>query len=202
MPNYDQNTPLPTKNKEKIQAAAVKKAKRKANDAQAAALRDAMNAPQADEPSPEEKIARLTESESEIIPIPRPKGQFNIQIAMGLADNRKESTQIQAGIHAIAVEAKIDFESTWSQQSLDTVRKVLHVAARYMNSVRAYESGKENPSSGVSRRRQRVTKMERLEGEARRHPSRRDDRAFGDEDDGEEAGEEEEEEDELPVLSD
>ncbi|KAJ7097465.1 hypothetical protein C8R44DRAFT_643440, partial [Mycena epipterygia] len=118
---------------------------------------------------------------------------FNIQDAMRLKDDRALFTTLQAGIHTIALEAKIDFESAWSQQDPATLAKVLRVAEerhpyltakrfprhwatssilqRYINNVRGYTSGKSNPSSGVSRRRQRLTNVGRLEGEARHRKS-------------------------------
>ncbi|KAJ7839829.1 hypothetical protein B0H14DRAFT_3458479 [Mycena olivaceomarginata] len=118
---------------------------------------------------------------SEIIPIPKPKGKFNIQEAMGLADDQREFTKLQAGVNVLAVEAKIDFDEPWSRQEPSTVAKLLRVSEqrfpyltskrfprywatsamlqRYINSVRGYQSGLKNPDSGVSRRRQRVTKI-------------------------------------------
>ncbi|KAJ7702027.1 hypothetical protein B0H14DRAFT_3649135 [Mycena olivaceomarginata] len=65
---------------------------------------------------------------SEIIPIPKPKGKFNIQEAMGLADDQREFTKLQAGVHVLAVEAKIDFDEPWSRQEPSTVAKLLRVS--------------------------------------------------------------------------
>ncbi|KAJ6470695.1 hypothetical protein DFH09DRAFT_1220719 [Mycena vulgaris] len=131
-------------------------------------------------------------ADTDVTPIPKPKGKFKLQEVMGLLDDRALFTKLQAGIHALALEAKIDFKSSWSQQEPGTVAKILRVAEerhpylsakrfprhwatssilqRYINSVRAYNSGKVNPSSGVSRRRERVTHEGRLEVEAARHP--------------------------------
>ncbi|KAJ7093560.1 hypothetical protein C8R44DRAFT_815337 [Mycena epipterygia] len=119
-----------------------------------------------------------------------PKGKFNLQEAMGLSDNRQLFTELQAAVHSIALEAKIDFELNWSQQDPGIVAKILRVAGechthlnakryprnwatasmlqRYINSVRAYRAGKANPSSSVSRRRERVTRVGRLEAERQR----------------------------------
>ncbi|KAJ7778350.1 hypothetical protein B0H16DRAFT_1683603 [Mycena metata] len=64
---------------------------------------------------------------SEITSIPKPKGRFNIQAAMGLAEDRAEFTKLQAVIHALAVEAKLDFELPWSQQEPMTIVKISRV---------------------------------------------------------------------------
>ncbi|KAJ7100777.1 hypothetical protein B0H15DRAFT_796477 [Mycena belliarum] len=134
--------------------------------------------------------ASTTDSSPEIIPIPKPKGKFNLQEAMELTDKRALYTELQSGIHAIALEAKLDFGLNWSQQDPGLVAKILRVAEehhpylgskrfprhwatssilqRYLNSVRAYQSGKANPSSGVSRRRERVTRIGQREAEAQR----------------------------------
>ncbi|KAJ7290419.1 hypothetical protein C8J57DRAFT_1611267 [Mycena rebaudengoi] len=83
----------------------------------------------------------------------------------------------------------VDFESKWSAQEPAVIAKVLRVAAerypyltarrfprswatsailqRYINNVRTYSSGKMNPDSGVSRRRQKLTKIGRLEANTR-----------------------------------
>ncbi|KAJ7900556.1 hypothetical protein B0H14DRAFT_2671123 [Mycena olivaceomarginata] len=213
-------------NKEKTQRAFARKAQRSNNDARAAALQDATNAAGAGESlSTEARIAALTDrlksvtaqnktltlknkklkklarpqaasTDKEIISILKPKGKFNLQEAMQLSDNRQLFTELQAGVHSIALEAKIDFDSSWSQQDPGTVAKVLRVAGErhphlnakrypknwatasmlqtYINSVRAYRSGKANPLSGVSRRRQRLTRVGRREAEAtpRRRSSR------------------------------
>ncbi|KAJ7937870.1 hypothetical protein B0H13DRAFT_1852169 [Mycena leptocephala] len=134
--------------------------------------------------------ADTTNTNTAIVPIPKPKGKFNIQSAMGLSDNRALFTQLQAGIHGLALEAKIDFGLNWSHQEPSVVAKVLRVAEerhkylsserlppfwatsallqRYIDSKRAYESGKANPTSGVNRRRERVTNVGRLEAQASR----------------------------------
>ncbi|KAF8205731.1 hypothetical protein K438DRAFT_2014595 [Mycena galopus ATCC 62051] len=99
---------------------------------------------------------------SEIISIPKPKGKFNIQEAMGLADDQHEFTKLQAGVHVLTVEGKIDFNKPWSKQEPSTVAKVLRVSEkcfpyltskrfprywatsamlqRYINSVRGYHT--------------------------------------------------------------
>ncbi|KAJ6491128.1 hypothetical protein C8R45DRAFT_1096644 [Mycena sanguinolenta] len=132
----------------------------------------------------------LAAENTDITPIPKPKGKFNVQSTMGLDNNRAHFTEIQAAIRAIAVEAKIDFTAPWSQQDPSAVAKVLRVAAerhsylsskrfprhwatstilqRYINSVRAYTSGKANPTSGVNCRRHRVTNVGRQETDRRR----------------------------------
>ncbi|KAJ7721632.1 hypothetical protein B0H16DRAFT_1602374 [Mycena metata] len=206
-------------NKDKRQRAATKKKQRSSNDAQADALRDSTNAGTS-ALSAEQQIALLTarlssaeernqtlsdknrklkrlarpqttSTDEEIVPIKKPKGKFNLQEAMGLSDNRQLFTELQAAVHSIALEAKIDFGLNWSQQDPGTVAKILRVAGerhthltakryprnwataamlqRYINSVRAYRAGKANPSSGVSRRRKRVTKVGRLEAERERN---------------------------------
>ncbi|KAJ6469276.1 hypothetical protein C8R45DRAFT_937683 [Mycena sanguinolenta] len=118
-------------------------------------------------------------------PPPPPRGKFNIQSAMGLEDDRALFVELQAGIHVLAHEAKVDFDSNWSQQDHSTIAKITRVAEqrhkyltskrflrswatsamvqRYLNSVHAYKSGKANPASGVNRRRERVTRIGRLE---------------------------------------
>ncbi|KAJ7218478.1 hypothetical protein GGX14DRAFT_390247 [Mycena pura] len=102
---------------------------------------------------------------------------------------------LQAVVHATAVEGKLDFGLSWSQQDPMTIGKISRVVEercnylcaqrfprhwatqamlqRYLNSVRGYKSGKENPSSGVSRRRALTTAVGRREAEAqlsRRNP--------------------------------
>ncbi|KAJ6567758.1 hypothetical protein DFH09DRAFT_1314265 [Mycena vulgaris] len=212
-------------NKEKKEHAAAKKNQRQSNDVEAAALRDSTNTP-ADESalSADERIALLTarldsanaknqalsqknrrlkklarpqaSTEEGIVAILKPKGKFNLQEAMGLSDDRKLFTELQSLVHAIAIEAKIDFDVPWSQQDPGKVVKILRVSSerhkhlkeeryprhwatasilqRYINSVRAYQVGKGNPTSGVSRRRERLTRVGRLEAQRRRGgPSRR-----------------------------
>ncbi|KAF8146843.1 hypothetical protein K438DRAFT_1990128 [Mycena galopus ATCC 62051] len=132
---------------------------------------------------------------SEIISIPKLKGKFNIQEAMGLTDDQREFTKLQAGIHVLTVEGKIDFDEPWSKQEPSTVAKLLCVSEkhfpyltskrfpqswatsamlqRYINSVHGYQSGMKNPNSGVSRRRQHVTKVGQREVEAQRNRLRR-----------------------------
>ncbi|KAJ7612410.1 hypothetical protein DFH06DRAFT_1345152 [Mycena polygramma] len=196
-------------NKKRAADAAARKQKRASNDAQAAALRDTTNG-QTAPLSAEAQIAALTAQVAKldrknkkleslhrararnaasvnenIVPIPKPRGKFNIQSAMKLDGNRNLFTELQAGIHALAHEAKINFKLPWSQQNLDTVSKIVRVAAkrheylssdrfprgwatlsmlqRYINSVRAYKSGKANPTSGVNRRRERVTNIAQVE---------------------------------------
>ncbi|KAJ7194058.1 hypothetical protein GGX14DRAFT_576712 [Mycena pura] len=209
------------KKQDTAKRSAAKKAKRADNDAQADALRDTTNTPAESALSLEQQIAVLktrldtsdaknrrlsarnkklrrhsapTTDSTEIIPIPKPKGKFSIQCAMGLSDDKTEFTKLQAAIHALAtsIEAKVDFDVPWSQQDPMTVAKVLRVAAeryeylcakrfprhwatqailqRYINSVRAYNSGKANPASGVSRRRERRTAIGRRAAEERRTP--------------------------------
>ncbi|KAJ6602607.1 hypothetical protein DFH09DRAFT_1301630 [Mycena vulgaris] len=90
-------------------------------------------------------------------------------------------------VHAIVIEAKIDFDVPWSQQDPGKVVKILRVSCerhkhlkeerdpqhwatalilqRYINSVCAYQVGKGNPTSGVSRRCERLTRVGRLEAE-------------------------------------
>ncbi|KAJ7717209.1 hypothetical protein B0H16DRAFT_1476231 [Mycena metata] len=46
---------------------------------------------------------------------------------MGLAEDRAEFTKLQAVIHALAVEAKLDFELPWSQQEPMTIVKISRV---------------------------------------------------------------------------
>ncbi|KAJ7700557.1 hypothetical protein B0H16DRAFT_1705625 [Mycena metata] len=118
-----------------------------------------------------------------MVPIKKPKGKFNLQEAMGLSDNRQLFTELQAAVHSIALEAKIDFGLNWSQQDPGTVAKILRVAGErhtHLNAKRyprnwataamlqRYINSKANPSSGVSRRRKRVTKVGRLEAERER----------------------------------
>ncbi|KAJ7669768.1 hypothetical protein B0H17DRAFT_206022 [Mycena rosella] len=143
-------------NKEKAQKATARKVQRGSNNARAAALRDATNAGEAEPLSAEEQIAALTarleaaeaknealnrknkklkksvhpqtaSTDAEIVPIPKPKRKFNLQEAMQLEDNRKLFTELQAGVHSAALEAKIDFESNWSQQDPGTVAKIFRV---------------------------------------------------------------------------
>ncbi|KAJ7036268.1 hypothetical protein C8F04DRAFT_1181549 [Mycena alexandri] len=112
--------------------------------------------------------------------------------------NRKKTGSFHAcfgtrpitGIHSLAREGKIDFDSTWSHQDPSIVAKILRVSAgrhpyltakrfprhwatssilqRFINSVRAYTSGKANPTSGANRRRQKVTKVGRAEAQRAR----------------------------------
>ncbi|KAJ7716406.1 hypothetical protein B0H14DRAFT_3171071 [Mycena olivaceomarginata] len=124
----------------KTQQAAAKKSKRNENNAQAAALRDATNSYEVQKDLLSRKKKKLTraarrqtvpnDDNSEIIPIPKPKGKFNIQEAMGLADDQCEFTKLQAGVHALAVEAKIDFDEPWSKQEPSTVAKLLRVSEK------------------------------------------------------------------------
>ncbi|KAJ7831232.1 hypothetical protein B0H14DRAFT_3713934 [Mycena olivaceomarginata] len=208
--NRTDNAAKKCQNKEKTQQAAAKKSKRDEKTVQAAALRDATNVSQAVETSPEEQTASPkaaknkketyscgspsdpSDDNSEIIPIPKPKGKFNIQEAMGLADDQCEFTKLQAGVHVLAVEVKIDFGEPWSKQEPSTVAKPLRVSEkhfpyltskqfprywatsamlqRYINNVHGYQSGLKNPDSGVSRRCQRVTKVGQREVEAQHNP--------------------------------
>ncbi|KAK7013516.1 hypothetical protein R3P38DRAFT_3576054 [Favolaschia claudopus] len=196
--------------KQKNTEAAAKKARRAVNNAQAAALQDATNTrPEQSALSSEEKIAALenrvealsrknkrlskalrrnepTTNDEDITAIPKPKERkFNIKSAMGLEDNQRLFTELQALIRTVAIEAKIDFDLPWKDQEPSDVAKVLRVAAgrnsylsakrfprhwatsailqRYINSVRGYNAGKANPTSGVNRRRQRNTTVGRLE---------------------------------------
>ncbi|KAF8217454.1 hypothetical protein K438DRAFT_1924939 [Mycena galopus ATCC 62051] len=214
-------------NKEKAKRGTAKKSQRSSNDAQAAALQDSTNTPAGESAlSADQRIAlltaRLTSAEAKnqalshknhklkklarsqaastdegIVAIVKPKGKFKIQEAMELSDNRQLFTELQAVVHAVAHEAKIDFKLPWSQQDPGTVAKILRVAGerhghlsskryprnwatasilqRYINSVRAYRAGKANPASGVSRRRERLTNIGRLEaaGLQRRRESSR-----------------------------
>ncbi|KAJ7144891.1 hypothetical protein C8R43DRAFT_1013379 [Mycena crocata] len=101
---------------------------------------------------------------SAITPIPKPKGKFNIKNAMGLSGDHTLFTELQAVIHALALEAKIDFDSPWKGQEPGKVAKILRVSEerhsylcaarfprhwatssilqRYINSVRSYKSGR------------------------------------------------------------
>ncbi|KAJ7168388.1 hypothetical protein C8R43DRAFT_1121550 [Mycena crocata] len=107
--------------------------------------------------------AETPNSAGDIVPIPKPRGKFNIQSAMELNDNRPLFTRLQAGIRGLAFEAKIDFGLNWAHQEPAVVAKVLRVAEerheylsskrfprswatsailqRYINSKRAYEFG-------------------------------------------------------------
>ncbi|KAJ6510761.1 hypothetical protein C8R45DRAFT_1068700 [Mycena sanguinolenta] len=66
-----------------------------------------------------------TAENTDITPIPKPKGKFNVQPTMGLDNDCARFTEIQTVIRVIAVEAKIDFTAPWSQQDPSTVAKVL-----------------------------------------------------------------------------
>ncbi|KAJ7291983.1 hypothetical protein C8J57DRAFT_1274328 [Mycena rebaudengoi] len=150
-------------NKERQQKAASKKAQRASNDNRAEVLQNTTNTVPAPVLSADEQIAVLTA--------------------------RLKAADDKAGVRALAVEAKVDFESKWSAQEPAVIAKVLRVAAerypyltarrfprswatsailqRYINNVRTYSSGKMNPDSGVSRRRQKLTKIGRLEANTR-----------------------------------
>ncbi|KAJ7701403.1 hypothetical protein B0H17DRAFT_1195203 [Mycena rosella] len=84
-------------------------------------------------------------ADTDVTPIPKPKGKFKLQETMGLLDNRALFTKVQAGIHVLTLEAKIDFKSSWSQQEPGTVAKILQVAEEchpYLSAnVRTYNSG-------------------------------------------------------------
>ncbi|KAJ7215161.1 hypothetical protein C8J57DRAFT_1732606 [Mycena rebaudengoi] len=203
-------------NKKKREKAAAKKKQRSENDADAAVLQNSTNTA----PSAADTIANLTAQlkasqalthtlkqknrklkksarpppgstpAGEITLLAKPKGRFRIQTAMGLDDNRKLFTELQAGIHALAIEAKVDFDLAWSEQDPAVIVKVLRVAAerysylsaerfprswatsallqRYINSVRGYRKGKATPDSGVNRRREKVTNVGRFEAQQRR----------------------------------
>ncbi|KAJ7238021.1 hypothetical protein C8J57DRAFT_1529011 [Mycena rebaudengoi] len=86
------------------------------------------------------KSAQSREKEpvdDEITPIPKPRGKFSIQNAMGLEDNRKLYTKLQmrhfptnehsAGIRAAAIEGKVNFEAKWSEQEYGVICKVIRV---------------------------------------------------------------------------
>ncbi|KAK7027763.1 hypothetical protein R3P38DRAFT_3354712 [Favolaschia claudopus] len=193
--------------KQKASAAAAKKTKRAANDARAAALGDVTNTT----PAEQGKIAALenrieilsrknkrlskairrhkinaTDDSDDIVAIPKPKNKkFNIQAAMGLENDTRLYTEIQATVRSASIESKIDFALPWKEQEPADVAQVLRVAAsrnnyltakrfprhwatsallqRYINNARGYTAGKANPDSGVSRRRYRNTTVGRIE---------------------------------------
>ncbi|KAJ7206400.1 hypothetical protein GGX14DRAFT_568366 [Mycena pura] len=199
--NRAENAAKKQKKQDTAKRAAARKAKRAGNDAQADALRDTTNTAGESALSPEQQIALLTarlesaeaktrrldrklrrqlaatNDDTEVVAIPKPKGRCNIQRVMGLGEDKAEFTRLQAAVHALAIEAKVDFDLPWSQQDHATVAKICRVAEerhaylcakrfprhwatqsmlqRYINNVRAYASGKANPASGVSRRRER-----------------------------------------------
>ncbi|KAJ7164104.1 hypothetical protein C8R46DRAFT_1220613 [Mycena filopes] len=219
--NRAQDAAKKQKRKDTGQRSAAKKTKRAGNDVQADALRDTTNNPGNSAVSPEQHIAVLTArlesaeaknhrlsiknkklrrqsapaaESTEIVPIPKPKGRFSIQRAMVLGEDKSEFTRTQAVVHALAIEAKVDFDLPWSQQDNATIAKICRVAEerhaylsakrfprhwatqailqRYINNVRAYNSGKAKPDSGVSRRRERRNTGGRRAAEEHQSPQR------------------------------
>ncbi|KAJ7103429.1 hypothetical protein B0H15DRAFT_795547 [Mycena belliarum] len=136
-------------NKERRKKAASKKKQRQKNEA--AAARKLKKSARAPAPT----------DDGQIVLIPRPKNNFRIQDAMDLGDTRKLFVELQSGVRALAIQAKVDVDLPWSEQDPAIVAKVLRV--RYINSVRGYERGKANPDSGVNRRRQKLTNIGRRE---------------------------------------
>ncbi|KAK7034219.1 hypothetical protein R3P38DRAFT_3351384 [Favolaschia claudopus] len=58
-----------------------------------------------------------TTNDEDITAIPKPKERkFNIKSAMGLEDNQRLFTELQALIRTVAIEAKIDFDLPWKDQ--------------------------------------------------------------------------------------
>ncbi|KAJ7080388.1 hypothetical protein B0H15DRAFT_933246 [Mycena belliarum] len=186
--NRSENAAKTAANKERRKKAASKKKQRQKNDAAAAVLGDTTNtasaaaiadlkgtnvaqleASQALAQKLKRKLKKSTRTpagsapadDGEIVRIPRPKNNFRIQDAMDSGDNRKLFVELQSGVRALAIQAKVDFDLPWSEQDPAIVAKVLRV--RYINSVGGYARGKANPDSGVNRLREKVTSIGRRE---------------------------------------